>query len=139
MLYIDGFQWSPAQLSSEVVNSYIGSNVNLPCQFQLSKEEDEQSQQFQVILFSRERPLGSQIWEGLASLTHISGLNQTLSQIISPNSDKYQLSNKTLTILDVGIDDDTQYQCEVKSSFYTSPSVIKVNVVCKYHILIPQK
>jgi hypothetical protein len=97
----------------------------------LSPQENQEMQQFHLVLWSRQTNTPAPLyWQALASITHINALESS-PKIIFPDQNKFSMKNNSLTVLNVGVEDDTQYQCEVKTSFYTTPSLVKLNVVCK--------
>lgn len=88
--------------------------------------------QFHVVLWSRQtNSPTSNYWQALASITNINNVIDAVPKIIYPEQNKFSMRNNSLVVFNVGIDDEGQYQCEVKSSFYTTPSVVKLNVQCK--------
>jgi hypothetical protein len=130
LLLLDCFKWTRNQQSSHVINSGLGSDVTLTCDFLLSTKEESAMQQFHLIYWTREIPTGSQKWQGLATRTNL--ISNSLPQIIYHDKSRILMQNNSLKILNLVSEDDTQYQCEVKSSFYTTPSLVKLNVLCKY-------
>ncbi|XP_031568097.1 uncharacterized protein LOC116302849 [Actinia tenebrosa] len=123
----ESFRWTRNQQSSQSIDIQLGSDVSLPCEFLLTSEEESAMQDFHLIYWTREIPAGSQSWQGIASKTNL--VSNSDARIMHHDKSRILMKNNSLTILSVKPEDDALYQCEVKSSFYTTPSVIKLNVL----------
>ena len=127
----EGFQWSYQQQANHVINVVAGSNVSLPCDYVLTPQEEQQANIFHLLTWSREQPYNSDEWAGLA-------INSTLigSKVIYDHPQHIFISDRTLNVMNVAEEDHTRYQCSFRSSFFTSPSIIELNVQCKYYITL---
>ncbi|XP_032218573.2 cell surface A33 antigen [Nematostella vectensis] len=123
-LSTDGFQWSDAQQSSHVTSTSLGLQASLPCDYMLTSSERVSMRTFHVMAWSKEDPKGSGNWTGVAIKSSL----QPEPQIIYQRG-QIQMENNTLIISQVSLDDDSNYKCEISSSFYTTPFVAQLNVL----------
>lgn len=126
----DGFQWSIHQQANHVVDVVVGSDVSLPCDYELTSQEQQEASIFHLLTWTREEPINSGEWAGLAVRSTLTG-----SKVIYDNPQRIFIINNTLTVRNVAVKDHTQYQCAFQSSFFTTPSIIQLNVQCEsyYH------
>ncbi|XP_027049314.1 V-set and immunoglobulin domain-containing protein 1-like isoform X1 [Pocillopora damicornis] len=126
VILLEGFQWSYQQQANHVINVVAGSNVSLPCDYVLTPQEEQQANIFHLLTWSREQPYNSDEWAGLA-------INSTLigSKVIYDHPQHIFISDRTLNVMNVAEEDHTRYQCSFRSSFFTSPSIIELNVQYK--------
>ena len=127
----EGFQWSYQQQENHVINVVAGSNVSLPCDYVLTPQEEQQADIFYLLTWSREQPYNSDEWAGLAINSTFNG-----SKVIYDHPQHIFISDRTLNVMNVAEEDHTRYQCSFRSSFFTSPSIIELNVQCKYYITL---
>lgn len=122
-ILLDGFQWSIHQQANHVVDVVVGSDVSLPCDYELTSQEQQEASIFHLLTWTREEPINSGEWAGLAVRSTLTG-----SKVIYDNPQRIFIINNTLTVRNVAVKDHTQYQCAFQSSFFTTPSIIQLNV-----------
>lgn len=127
LLLLDGFQWSHGQQASHVISVEAGSDVSLPCEYELTPQEQQEADVFHLLTWTREEPHFSDRWTGLA-------INSTLSEskVIYDDPQRIFIVDGTLTVKNITVKDRTRYQCAFQSSFFTTPSIINVDVKCEY-------
>lgn len=123
----DGFRWSHHQQASHVMNVVLGSDVSLPCDYVLTPQEQQEANIFHLLTWTREQPFNSENWAGLAVKSTLTG-----TKVIYDDPQHIFITNNTLQVTNVSVEDDTRYQCAFQSSFFSSPSTIELNVQCKY-------
>lgn len=123
----DGFRWSHHQQASHVMNVVLGSDVSLPCDYVLTPQEQQEANIFHLLTWTREQPFNSENWAGLAVKSTLTG-----TKVICDDPQHIFITNNTLQVTNVSVEDDTRYQCAFQSSFFSSPSTIELNVQCKY-------
>jgi len=123
----DGFHWSYYQQANHVINVVQGSDVSLPCDYVLTPQEQQEADIFHLLTWMREQPFNSDDWAGLAVKSTLTG-----SKVIYEDPQHIFITNNTLQVTNVTVEDDTRYQCAFQSSFFSSPSTIELNVQCKY-------
>lgn len=128
LLLLDGFQWSHRQQASHVISVEAGSDVSLPCEYELTPQEQQEADVFHLLTWTREEPHFSDRWTGLA-------INSTLSEskVIYDDPQRIFIVDGTLTVKNITVKDRTRYQCAFQSSFFTTPSIINLDVKCKYY------
>lgn len=126
-LISDGFQWSLRQQESDVIDVAVGSDITLPCEYILTPEEQQEADVFHLITWTREEPMNSKNWTGLAAKSKLTG-----SKIIHDDPGRISFTEGSLTLKNVNVKDHTFYQCAFYSSFFTTPSTIELNVQCEY-------
>ena len=109
----------------------MGSRQELPCAYILTSKEVEQAANFFVVTWSREEPPGSNKWAGVAARSIDSFA--AFQDLRRDDAIALSSSNNSLIISNVTKSTSGNYQCELRSSFYTSPSVIRLDVQCKNH------
>jgi len=127
---LDGFQWSFRQQASHVIDVAVGSDISLPCEYVLTPQEQQEANIFHLLTWTREEPMNSDSWAGLAIKSTLTG-----SDVIYDDPQRIFITNGTLTVKNVNTKDHTHYQCAFQSSFYTTPSTILLNVQRKYWLL----
>lgn len=128
LLVSDGFQWSHRQQASHIVSVEVGSDISLPCEYELTPQEQKETNVFYLLTWTREEPLYSDRWTGLAIKSTL-----TESKVIYDDSQRIFIVNGTLTVKNITVQDWTRYQCAFQSSFFTTPSIINLNVKCEYY------
>ncbi|XP_074634697.1 hemicentin-1-like isoform X4 [Acropora palmata] len=123
VVLLDGFQWSHRQQASHVISVEAGSDVSLPCEYELTPQEQQEADVFHLLTWTREEPHFSDRWTGLA-------INSTLSQskVIYDDPQRIFIVDGTLTVKNITVKDRTRYQCAFQSSFFTTPSIINLDV-----------
>lgn len=123
VVLLDGFQWSHGQQASHVISVEAGSDVSLPCEYELTPEEQQEADVFHLLTWTREEPHFSDRWTGLA-------INSTLSEskVIYDDPQRIFIVDGTLTVKNITVKDRTRYQCAFQSSFFTTPSIINLDV-----------
>jgi len=125
--FSDGFHWSYYQQANHVINVVLGSDVSLPCEYILTPQEQQEADIFHLLTWMREQPFNSDNWAGLAVKSTL-----TESKVIYEDPRHIFITNNTLRVTNVSVEDHTRYQCAFQSSFFSSPSTIELNVQCKY-------
>lgn len=124
----DAFSWSPAQLGKNTILSRVGSTAVLPCDYLLSPSEQARASSFFVLSWSREQPRGSGQWATLVLDSPPTFLGR---QDLNLN-DRFHFGIKSsLRVYGVTEEDDTNYRCEYRSSFPTTPTKVRLNVQYK--------
>ena len=123
---LEGFQWSLKQQSSDVINVLLGSDVSLPCEYELTSQEQQEANIFHLLTWTREDPINSNNWAGLAISSPLTG-----TKVIYKYPEHIFTRNDTLFVKNVSVQDHTLYQCSFQSSFFTTPSTIRLDVQCK--------
>lgn len=123
----DGFQWSYYQQANHEINVVLGSDVSLPCEYLLTPQEQQEANTFHLLTWTREQPFNSDNWAGLAIKSTLTG-----GKVIYDDPQHIFITNDTLEVTNVSVEDHTRYQCSFQSSFFASPSTIELNVQCKY-------
>ena len=72
--------------------------------------------------------MNSENWAGLAIKSTLTG-----SKVIYDDPQRIFITNDTLVVKNVAVQDRTRYQCSFQSSFFTTPSTIELNVQCEYY------
>ncbi|XP_044180630.1 hemicentin-1-like isoform X4 [Acropora millepora] len=123
VVLLDGFQWSHRQQASHVISVEAGSDVSLPCEYELTPQEQQEADVFHLLTWTREEPHFSDRWTGLA-------INSTLSEskVIYDDPQRIFIADGTLTVKNITVKDRTRYQCAFQSSFFTTPSIINLDV-----------
>lgn len=124
----DGFQWSFKQQASNVIDVAVGSDISLPCEYELTPQEQQEARTFHLLTWTREQPMNSKNWTGLAIKSTL-----TASKVIYDDPQRIFITNDTLVVKNVAVQDRTRYQCSFQSSFFTTPSTIELNVQCEYY------
>ena len=124
----DGFQWSFKQQANHVINVAVGLDTSLPCEYELTPQEQQEARTFHLLTWTREEPINSKNWAGLAIKSTLTG-----SQVIYDDPQRIFMTNDTLVVKNVAVQDRTRYQCSFQSSFFTTPSTIELNVQCEYY------
>lgn len=109
------------------MNVVLGSDVSLPCEYVLTLQEQQEANIFHLLTWTREQPFNSEHWAGLAVKSTLTG-----SKVIYDDPQHIFITNNTLQVTNVSVEDHTRYQCAFQSSFFSSPSTIELNVQCKY-------
>ena len=109
------------------MNVVLGSDVSLPCEYVLTPQEQQEANIFHLLTWTREQPFNSEHWAGLAVKSTLTG-----SKVIYDDPQHIFITNNTLQVTNVSVEDHTRYQCAFQSSFFSSPSTIELNVQCKY-------
>lgn len=122
-ILLDGFQWSYYQQANHVMNVVLGSDVSLPCEYVLTPQEQQEANIFHLLTWTREQPFNSEHWAGLAVKSTLTG-----SKVIYDDPQHIFITNNTLQVTNVSVEDHTRYQCAFQSSFFSSPSTIELNV-----------
>ncbi|CAH3180363.1 unnamed protein product [Porites lobata] len=125
-ILLDGFQWSLRQQESDVIDVAVGSDITLPCEYILTPEEQQEADVFHLITWTREEPMNSKNWTGLAAKSKLTG-----SKIIHDDPGRISFTEGSLTLKNINVKDHTFYQCAFYSSFFTTPSTIELNVQYK--------
>ncbi|CAH3025497.1 unnamed protein product [Porites evermanni] len=125
-ILLDGFQWSLRQQESDVIDVAVGSDITLPCEYILTPEEQQEADVFHLITWTREEPVNSKNWTGLAAKSKLTG-----SKIIHDDPGRISFTEGSLTLKNINVKDHTFYQCAFYSSFFTTPSTIELNVQYK--------
>ncbi|XP_068686507.1 peroxidasin-like isoform X1 [Montipora foliosa] len=120
---LEGFQWSFRQQANHVISVEVGSEVSLPCEYELTPQEQQEANIFHLLTWTREEPVNSEQWAGLAIKSTLTG-----SKVIYDNPQRIFITNGTLTVRNVTVKDWTRYQCAFQSSFFTTPSVINLDI-----------
>lgn len=120
---LEGFQWSFRQQANHVISVEVGSEVSLPCEYELTPQEQQEANIFHLLTWTREEPVNSEQWAGLAIKSTLTG-----SKVIYDNPQRIFITNGTLTVKNITVKDWTRYQCAFQSSFFTTPSVINLDV-----------
>lgn len=123
----EGFQWSFHQQANHVFDVAEGSDISLPCEYVLSPQEQQEASIFYLLTWTREEPMNSDRWAGLAIQSTLVG-----SKVIYDDPQRIFITNGTLTVKNVAVKDHTRYQCAFQSSFFTTPSIVQLNVQCEY-------
>lgn len=126
VVLLEGFQWSYQQQANHVIDVVAGLNVALPCDYVLTPQEQQQADIFHLLTWSREQPYNGDEWAGLAINSTMTG-----SKVIYDDPQRIFITDRTLNVMNVTEEDHTRYQCSFRSSFFTSPSIIELNVQYK--------
>lgn len=124
----EGFQWTSAQQSRDVISVVAGSSVTLPCEYELTSQEQRYANSFHMVTWTREAPQGSGNWLGIAIKSSLLG-----SKVLADDPTRVTLVNGTaLALSRVTETGYSRYQCAFQSSFPTTPFTIRLSVQCKY-------
>ena len=123
----EGFQWSFKQQATDIMDVAVGLDITLPCEYVLSPQEQQEANTFHLLTWTREEPMNSNNWTGLAVKSTLTG-----SKVIYDDTQRISFTDGTLTLKNVNAKDHTRYQCAFQSSFFTTPSTIQLNVQCEY-------
>lgn len=126
LISLEGFQWSFKQQATDVMDVAVGLDITLPCEYVLSPQEQQEANTFHLLTWTREEPMNSNNWTGLAVKSTLTG-----SKVIYDDTQRISFTDGTLTLKNVNAKDHTRYQCAFQSGFFTTPSTIQLNVQYK--------